>query len=517
MKPVRYILIFACFVPLFLLRDFTPNNELKYLSIADEALREGHFFTFWNHGTAYADKPPLYLWIVMFGKWLLSTHNLFFLSLFSIIPALLIIYIMDKWTAGFLPDEMRQPGQYMLITSGLFTGAAIVLRMDMLMCLFIVLALYSFYKLYTGTAKRREHFLLPLYIFLAIFSKGPIGFIVPLCSIVVFLLLKKETRHFGQYMGWRQWSLLLGLCLLWFGAVYAEGGHDYLYNLLFNQTVNRAVDSFHHKAPFWYYFKTIWYSLAPWTLFYAAVILIGLKKRMVRTDLEKLFLTIIGTTFLLLSLFSSKLDIYLLPIFPFIAYLSFLLFPKIPQKYLYFTIGIPAFAFMLAFPGMFVALRHIELPLPDCPSVFIATLILSVGGIVSLIYLFKKQLIRPANIISTSILLAILTGSLAFPKLNPYIGFGDLAYETEKIGKEKDINNYFFYQFRSGENIDSYLNQEIKNCNSIQLAELEKTQDFILLIKNKDLKNDRELRQFTKNKEIYPIGNYSIIIFYLNK
>lgn len=517
MKPVQYIFIFACFIPLFLFRDFTPNNELKYLSIADEALREGHLFTFWNHGIAYADKPPLYLWIVMLGKWLWGTHSLFFLGLFSIIPALLTVYIMDKWTAAFLPENIRKSGACMLLTSGLFTGAAVVLRMDMLMCLFIVLSLYSFYKRYTGVAKPRERLLLPLYIFLAVFSKGPVGFIVPLCSIGVFLLVKKEIRHFGRYMGGKQWGILLGLCFLWFIAVYVEGGKTYLYNLLFNQTVNRAVDSFHHKAPFWYYFVTIWYSLAPWTLFYIAVILPGLSKKVVKTDLEKLFFIIIGTTFILLSLFSSKLDIYLLPVFPFIAYLAFLLYPKTPQKYLYASIALPAIALALVFPGLFIVLRHIDFPFPNTPPIFIASFLLSLGGIGSLIYLFKKRLLHSANIISGSILLAILTGAFALPKLNPYIGFGDLACETEKIGKAMNIDNFFFYQFRSGENIDSYLNREIRNCNSTQLVELEKTQDFILLIRNKDLKKDYELRKITNNKEIYIIGNYSIIIFHLNK
>ena len=86
MKITRYLLFFACFIPLLYFRDFTPNNELKYLSIADEALREGHWFTFWNHGALYADKPPLYLWIVMLGKWLLGTHSMFFLGLFSLSP-----------------------------------------------------------------------------------------------------------------------------------------------------------------------------------------------------------------------------------------------------------------------------------------------------------------------------------------------------------------------------------------------------------------------------------------------
>ena len=55
-------------LPVMILRDFTPSNELRYLSIADEALRDGHLFAFTNQGEPYADKPPLYIWIVMLGK-----------------------------------------------------------------------------------------------------------------------------------------------------------------------------------------------------------------------------------------------------------------------------------------------------------------------------------------------------------------------------------------------------------------------------------------------------------------
>lgn len=79
------------------------------------------------------------------------------------------------------------------------------------------------------------------------------------------------------------------LCLIWFLGVYAEGGKTYLNNLLFRQTVHRAVDAFHHKQPFWYYFKTIWHSLAPWVLFYLTVILIGFRDKLYHRDIEKFF------------------------------------------------------------------------------------------------------------------------------------------------------------------------------------------------------------------------------------
>ncbi|MBR5055673.1 MAG: hypothetical protein IKX03_00600, partial [Bacteroidales bacterium] len=61
----RAALIFVLLLPVLLRRDLTPTNEMKYLEIADEALRDGHFWCLFHNGEMYADKPPLYIWIVM--------------------------------------------------------------------------------------------------------------------------------------------------------------------------------------------------------------------------------------------------------------------------------------------------------------------------------------------------------------------------------------------------------------------------------------------------------------------
>lgn len=519
MKIARYLLILICFIPLILFRDFTPNNELKYLSIANEALRDGHIFTFWNHGMVYADKPPLYLWIVMLGKWVLGAHYMFFLCLFSILPALVILYIMDKWVKKFISQTQRNSAQLTLITSGLFIGSAIVLRMDMLMCMFIVLALYSFYKIYSGEGNKYESIKLPVYIFLAIFTKGPIGVLVPLLSIISFLILKKQIRHFSKYLGWKQFSILLGLCALWFGCVYLEGGDSYLNNLLFNQTVNRAIDSFHHKEPVWYYLKTIWYSLAPYILFYLAAIIIGVRKHLLNNDLKKFFFIIITTTFIALSLFSAKLDIYMLPIFPFVAYLSFLLLPDISEKYLRITIALPATILCLAFPGILITVQYLPqwmLEIQTIP-ILIGTLILTLCSIISLYLLLHKKLLLPAmNTLAIGLLLTILTSSFSIPSINEYIGFQKMSRKGTTIAQQNDIKNYYFYPFRSGENLDVYLNQSILPIEIPELSSLIGKQKFILFVRNKELNRNHKLIEISKDKESYRFGDYSIIIFKIN-
>ena len=91
-KFLPFLLLLAV-LPVLIFRDYTPSNELRYLSIVDEALRNGDIFTFTNHGIQYADKPPLYFWILMLGKWLLGNHAMWFASLFSFIPALVIMLV----------------------------------------------------------------------------------------------------------------------------------------------------------------------------------------------------------------------------------------------------------------------------------------------------------------------------------------------------------------------------------------------------------------------------------------
>ena len=63
-----YLIWFIALLPVMILRDYTPNNELRYLSIVDEALRNGDVFTFTNQGEIYADKPPLFFWLMMAGS-----------------------------------------------------------------------------------------------------------------------------------------------------------------------------------------------------------------------------------------------------------------------------------------------------------------------------------------------------------------------------------------------------------------------------------------------------------------
>lgn len=511
MKNYRvYLYTFLAMLPILLLRDYTPANELRYLSIADEALRNGTFLTFYNHDQIYADKPPLYFWIIMLGKWIFGAHHMWFLSLFSLLPAFIICRTMDRWIAEEIKEEYRPTGGWLLLTCGLFMGMAIFLRMDMLMCMFITLSLATFYKMVQGQGNpRRNSILFPLYIFLALFSKGPIGLLIPLTVSITFLGLTGRIRSIGRYWGWKTGVILIGCAALWFGGVYYEGGQTYLHNLLFHQTIDRAVNSFHHEAPFYYYFISIWYSLIPWSLFLIGIICYAIYKRLLRSEIQKFFLTTIGVSFLLLSLISSKIEVYLLPVFPFIVYLALTVLPLFKwNHWLALSLAIPASIFALALPGWIIVQTATDLiPYQENTLFYAAAGLLSSSGLYALYQLYRrKQIKRTIHTLAYGLLSAIFIGGWNLPEMNKTLGYGHLCEKGQQIAQKYQLKNYYVWKIYRSENMDVYLQQKVQ---AVSPEETNSLEDGILLLPTKRL---NELPQNLLNKERVQTGTYTIIV-----
>lgn len=320
---VRYCLCFLLLLPLLLRRDLTSGNELKYLEIVDEALSDGHFWCLYLDGAAYADKPPLYFWLLMACRRLLGFHSApLLVFLFSMLPAFGVLAIFDRWSSG-LGLRWRIVAEAALLTTAYFLGGALVLRMDMLMTFFITLAMWLFWQIDRGGRSPGLQAAFALAVFLAIFTKGPVGFIFPLAGTLAFLASERRMRDFRRAWGWRTWLILLALCAIWWGGAYLEGGRAYIDNLLVHQTFGRAVNSFHHAKPWYYYLYTIWYAMGPWALLTIPVAVWGAVRRVGMSSSVRFSLVASAAFFLIMTAFSGKLQIYLLPMFGFVNMAAF--------------------------------------------------------------------------------------------------------------------------------------------------------------------------------------------------
>lgn len=483
--PVWWVLLLmlACLAPVMALRDFSPANELRYLSIADEALRDGHLFAFYNQGVPYADKPPLYIWIIMLCRLLFGRHSMFALSMFSFVPAAVITLVMDKWVMGRRAAADRAAMAFMMSSTAMFLGMSVFLRMDMLMIMFDVLALYAFRR------GRKDQF--AVFTFLALFTKGPVGLLVPIVTVVVYILSVRLAgasapsegqviTRFGWWFGKNFWMIMLCCCAVWFLDVYLDGGKEYLNNLLFHQTVGRAVSSFHHSEPIWYYFVQIWPVLLPWSILCVSALAVSLftLRRGVGED-ERIFLCVIVSTFVMLSCFSAKLSIYLAPIFPFAVYLVPMVIERTGwRKCMDWFAAVPlgacaliglvlglAVLYLLVAPERVVlaGLRSVDVPwagvlpfLGGAICIVAAGITLAGGSISAIVALFRRKAgIRAAIPFATGLLLCVLLASPLMPVINDYVGYGNLCREIPE-GETVYVRKVY-----RPENMDVYLGRDV--------------------------------------------------------
>ena len=466
---VLFILCTAALLPLMLLRDATVSNELRYLSIVDEALRDGHLFAFFNHGVPYADKPPLFFWLMMVGKLIFGCHSMLYLSLLSLIPAFVTVAVLDRWSAPVMPASLRTAAAAALLSTFYFAGSAVTARMDMLMTMFITLALYTFYRMYMGDRRLRLRIAFPVYVFLAIFTKGAVGFLVPLLCVPAFLAVKKQLRSIGRYWGWMTWGILLALCGLWFWMVYREGGGEYLRNLLFHQTVDRAVDAFDHKAPIYYYLLHFWYIMFPWCILAAGTIAIAFIRRQTMDD-RALFMACCSAAILvMLSLVSGKLDIYFLPAVALTIYAAFMLLPGLKARgFVRWALLVPLILAAVALPVAFFIFAGDEGTLVGSLSSWLL-LPLEAGIIAAIVAAFRDNIKAATCSFAAGLYIALFIFGLQVKQVNPYIGYRALCEEAMAAAAEKGIDRYVLATFpdgvpmmERGDNADVYLGKPLE-------------------------------------------------------
>ena len=511
------ILVFVCFLPVLVMRDFSASNELRYINIVDEAISNGHFFAFTLQGEPYADKPPFYFWMLMLPRYLFGSHIMFFMSLISLLPAFGVIAIMDRWVRS----ELRMGVQErvflaaILTISMMFIGPALVVRMDMLMTLFIVLALYTFYRMYKGEGNfAGQRYLLPLWVFLGLFTKGLVGLVVPPIAILCFLLWKKEGRSVGRYLGWRFWLVLGGLFALWIIGAYFEGGASYINNLLFHQTVDRAVKSFAHNRPFWFYLVAIWTAAAPYCLLLVPLFVVGCLRRTTprASDIEVLFSIVVLSLFVELSSFSGKLPVYLLPLIPFMVYCVPFMTRRLGwSKWMEWALVVVPIILVVVCTAALVGLlllRNTSLmaPLLDqfpflCDGLVIGALVALLLGCCLALWVHFSQGNFRKSVIYTVVSIAVLVYIAGFdlPEINSWMGYGNLC---RSIPPEASVATIYMHR---PENMDYYLGREIQDYGKDPDAYLSDYREGkapdVLVVKISRLSHSAALEEMVENWE----------------
>ena len=318
---------------------FTLNNralwfsdEVRYANAYQNLVQNGKWMVLSLNGQPYPDKPPVYFWFL----WLIDTltpadmPTVFFLG--AALSGLFFLgasYFLAR-TLGF--DRTVSLASIMILLSTfLLAGLFHYSRMDLMFAGLIVMSHACLFKAFNEEKQGKWPVLAFVLAGIATLIKGPLGFIFPLLTSIVYLSWKGEPRRlFTRQMGLGLMAMAAILAAWVLGVVAAEGPSFLMDTVLGKHVIQRATRTFHHREPFYYYLIAFPLAWLPWTFFIAVS---PVKRIFSPNHLGKLFSArketgplgflwiMFLTIFIFLSSLSGKVLIYILPMFPPLAIL----------------------------------------------------------------------------------------------------------------------------------------------------------------------------------------------------
>ena len=333
-KAFWYISILAILmlIPFLGLTDFNTKGEPREAVVAYTMLEHGNWILPINNGGDIPYKPPFFHWCIAFFSLFIGHVNEFT----SRLPSAISLVLMT--IGGFTFFAKRKDTKTALIaailtpTSFEVHRAGVNCRVDMVNTAFMVGAMYLLYR-WWEKGKKQLPWLAILCMSGATLTKGPVGIILPCFVMGVFMLTQREN-FWG--IVWRMaltavLSLIIPFC--WYYAAYQQGGDAFLH-LVKEENIDRFLGKMSygsHENPAWYNLLTLITGWLPYTLLLLFSLFIlpwkqFAKSKLVANMKQATPLQVFTWLAFLLVLFfycipKSKRSVYLLPCYPFMAYL----------------------------------------------------------------------------------------------------------------------------------------------------------------------------------------------------
>lgn len=291
--------------------DLWAPDEPRYAEVARETLEDGHWLVPYLGGTAYSEKPPLYFWLLA-GSYALFGENPFAVRLVPVLSACGMMVVTYALGRKLFSVRAGLFAGVVLGTSVLFVDLARHGNIDSTLTLVTTGALALMAAAYFDG---RRGLYWPAYgvMALGVLLKGPVGVLIPLLSFIVFLVVARDAGSIRRTCLLPGLGIVVVIVAAWLVPAMLGGGADYARTILLKQNLGRAVESFSHGEPPYYYLTTLPADFFPWVFFLPQAVAFAVRKRTARTLFAVVWL---ATVFVLFSVVSGKRGLYLLPLFP---------------------------------------------------------------------------------------------------------------------------------------------------------------------------------------------------------
>lgn len=317
--------VLACVAGAVSSRDLWSPDESRYGQVAREMLEHGDWLVPHVNGAPYAEKPPIYFWIAAgisapFGRVTPITARLA-AALLAAGAVLLTARLARRW---FGSADLGVTAALLFASMALVVWNAPRAALDLPLA-FFVLACIECWSAWGDGGGVRAALLAGAAWAGAILVKGPVGFLLPpLVMAGAFVAARRAPRL--RDPGW--WLIPLtmaGLTLAWLLPAVAAGGEAYTDRLL-GQIGRRATGVGEgHRRPPTYYLLRVGPLVLPWTLHLlaglGALFTAGRRPPAFRAGFGAAAAGSLGLL-VLLTVFATKRELYMIPAFPFAAMLG---------------------------------------------------------------------------------------------------------------------------------------------------------------------------------------------------
>lgn len=326
------ILAITMLTPFLGLTDFNTKGEPREAVVAYTMLEHGNWILPINNGGDIPYKPPFFHWCIAFFSLIAGHVNEYTSRLPSAISLILMVVGGFTFYAKRKDTKISLIAAILTLTTFEVHRAGTNCRVDMMNTAFMVGAMYLLYR-WWEKGKKQLPWLAILCMSGATLTKGPVGIILPCFVMGVFMLTQREN-FWG--IVWRMaLTAVLSLVIpfFWYYAAYQQGGDAFL-QLVKEENIDRFMGKMSyesHENPAWYNLMTLTTGWLPYTLLllYSLFILPWKKfskSKFVENAKKATPLQVFTWLAFLLVLFfycipKSKRSVYLLPCYPFMAYL----------------------------------------------------------------------------------------------------------------------------------------------------------------------------------------------------
>lgn len=511
------ILVLLCFLSFFTFLGSYPLldvDETRYVTMARDMFNNKDFMTLYLNGEYFFEKPSFYFWLECLSFEFFGTIN----ELTSRLP-IVILSFLPLGLLFLLCKKVKNIKFAFIVCSILVTSLEYniitkIAILDSVLTSFIASSILCYFYTFFVKEKNKKYFWFLTYIFsaLAVMTKGIPGFIVPFGIILISTIVFKKYKELFMFL-FPGLFLFLIITLPWhlimlktYPGVFF---HEYIYKHHFLRFL--GSDVIHRNQPWYFYFLTILWGAFP-HIFIVSVKWLQSSFKNIRNYLNKKnisintidnynklkILNIISIMVILLFFSSSKTKLitYILPIYPFLAFVianiweKFILYnDKLIKKTLILLNIIFLFAIFILF--------FIGKVLPSEIYInFIPIQIISITLTIIFVIYCSWTLIK--NKTFQTFLSIVLYISCLSAFLTPWIYYFDYSFgqnDLIKYAKLAKDNNFSISTYKTGKRYSllyyselPFINFQINDNLRWLNKELDKKNN-LLIVRNKDINN----------------------------